>query len=128
MWPHRARIGWRARAGAEWHRGPPLHKALVITRTIVAKRINWDLVASNLAEAREEIECLEAVVAKRRGLKEVALQLSLEHAYHHLNFAWNARHATSNQYSNLTDAQFNRWGAFPTKVIEAYRIERKKKT
>ena len=28
--PHRARNGWRARAGAEWHRGPPLHKALAV--------------------------------------------------------------------------------------------------
>jgi hypothetical protein len=27
-WPHRARNGWRARAGAEVHRGPPLHEAL----------------------------------------------------------------------------------------------------
>jgi len=31
-WPHRARIRWRARAGAEVHRGPPLHKALDLTR------------------------------------------------------------------------------------------------
>ena len=27
-WPHRARNRWRARAGAEWHRGPPLSTAL----------------------------------------------------------------------------------------------------
>jgi hypothetical protein len=29
-WPHRARNEWRARAGADWHRGPPLHRALGI--------------------------------------------------------------------------------------------------
>jgi hypothetical protein len=112
---------------ANWHRGRPLRETLVITGDIVPRRINWAVVASNLADAREGIERLEAVVAKRRGLNEVALQLSLEHAYHHLNVAWNARHASSKQYSQLTDAQFNRWAKFPKGVIEEYRVERKRK-
>jgi hypothetical protein len=88
--------------------------------------INWKVVASNLAEAREEIEEFEALLAKRGRRSEVDLQLSLEHAYHHLNVAWNARRATMRQYRNLTDAQFNQWGRFP-KGIAPYRVSRTSK-
>jgi hypothetical protein len=34
--PHRARNRWRARAGAELRRGPPLNKALAIMRSVAA--------------------------------------------------------------------------------------------
>jgi hypothetical protein len=43
-WPHRARIRWRARAGAEWHRGPPLHKALDVMVTFALTRRGYDSV------------------------------------------------------------------------------------
>ena len=91
----------------------------------MAKPINWSLVAGNLAEARAEIESLEAVLKSKRRRSEVALQLSLEHAYHHLNVAWNARRATDKEYRSITNAQFNRWGVFP-RAIEAYRLPTRK--
>ena len=47
-WPHRARIRWRARAGAEWHRGPPLHKALERMPSQRAIAIHVGLVTSAL--------------------------------------------------------------------------------
>jgi len=90
------------------------------------KPINWSVVAGNLAQAREELESIEAAIGRRRGRSEVALQHSLEHAYHHLNIAWNARRATSKQYSAMSDAQFNRWAKYP-RGIEEYRLTRKSK-
>lgn len=92
----------------------------------MAKPINWSLVAGNLAEARAEIEAFEAMLKSKHRRSEVALQLSLEHAYHHLNVAWNARRASAKQYRNITDAQFNRWGIFP-RAIEAYRLPTRKR-
>ena len=42
-------------------------------------------------------------------LTEGALAVSLEHAYHHLNFAWNGRFKTMEE----ADAQFDRNEKFP---------------
>lgn len=42
-------------------------------------------------------------------LQECALAASLEHAYHHLNFAWNGRFKTMRE----ADAQFGRNEKFP---------------
>ena len=46
---------------------------------------------------------------KHRSLTEGALAVSLEHAYHHLNFAWNGRFKTMEE----ADAQFDRNEKFP---------------
>jgi hypothetical protein len=83
------------------------------------KKLNWHIILSNLAEAREQIEAIEARLKAGEKLNEVGLQILFEHTYHHLNFAWNARHASDKQYSRLTDAQFNQWSKFPEE-IEAY--------
>jgi hypothetical protein len=45
----------------------------------------------------------------RRPLTEGAFAVSLEHAYHHLNFAWNGRFKTMEE----ADAQFDRNEKFP---------------
>jgi hypothetical protein len=77
------------------------------------KRINWKLVAKQLAETREELQRLEAMVASRKSRSEGALQVGLEHAYHHLNFAWNARRMTDKSHRNLTARQFQSGSRFP---------------
>jgi len=45
-----------------------------------------------------------------------------EHAYHHLNFAWNIRHSPRKDYTNLTDRDFNRWSKYPME-IEEYKLD-----
>ena len=85
------------------------------------KRINWKLVAANLAEAREEIERMESVVVRPSKRDEPALNVALAHAYHHLNFAWNARYMRDEQYRRLSDSQFNRSSKFPA-AVKAYRV------
>jgi hypothetical protein len=77
------------------------------------KRINWKLVAKQLAEAREELQRLEGMVSTQKSRSKGALQVGLEHAYHHLNFAWNAREMTDKSHRNLTPRQFQRGSRFP---------------
>jgi hypothetical protein len=77
------------------------------------KRINWKLVAKQLVEAREELQRLEEMVASRTARSEGALQAGVEHAYHHINFAWNARRMTDKSHRNLTTRQFQRGSRFP---------------
>jgi hypothetical protein len=77
------------------------------------KIINCKIIESNIREAREELEKLESQLAKNEKPTEVELELSLRHAYHHLNFAWNIRHTETAKYQHSTDSDFKNWGKFP---------------
>ena len=81
-----------------------------------ARKMNWQIIKSNIKEAREQLEKLERAISSDDPPDEVELQLMLEHAYHHLNFAWNIRDASTEQYASMTDEDFNRWGKFPTDI------------
>jgi hypothetical protein len=80
------------------------------------KRLNFAIIQSNLSEAVEELQGLERKAAKEK-LTEAEFQVGLLHAYHHLNFSWNIRHRTTEEYASLTEKQFKEWGRYP-KAIE----------
>ncbi len=82
----------------------------------MSDQLNWDVVTSNLSEALEELQRLADVATDQQARNEVELQFRIEHVYHHLNVAWNARHATHQNYNQLTQDDFNLWGRFPTDV------------
>jgi hypothetical protein len=90
-------------------------------------KLNWKIILPNIAEAREQLEQIEARAKSGKKPAEGELQVMLEHAYHHLNFAWNVRHVITKRYAKLSDAEFNRWSKFP-KEIEEWKIEKKKKS
>ena len=78
---------------------------------------NRQIVRTNLSEAIEELQKLERRAVDEELLEE-HLQIGLLHAYHHLNFAWNARRISTSEYSRLTQAQFEKWGTYPAADIE----------
>jgi len=73
-------------------------------------RMNWKIIESNIREAREQLEEIERLISSKKYPCEEELQVMVEHAYHHLNFAWNTRRVTTKEYRKLTDEEFNRWG------------------
>ncbi len=79
------------------------------------RALNPYIIGRNLDEAIEELTRTRQRVASGEILVE-QLQVGLAHAYHHINFAWNARFASTEAYAHLTKAQFNRWGKFPTNI------------
>ncbi len=85
------------------------------------QKLNWEIILSNLAEAREQLVKIELQVKKGEAPAEGEFQVMLEHAYHHLNFAWNLRRVSTNKYAHLTDEEFNRWSKFP-KDLEEWKI------
>ena len=89
-------------------------------------KLNWEIILYNIAEAREQLEQIEERVKNEKKLAEGELQVMLEHAYHHLNFAWNIRHVSTKSYSQLSDDEFNEWSEFP-KQIEVFKIVKKSK-
>jgi hypothetical protein len=85
------------------------------------RRLNPDIILYNVSEAREELERIEALIRAGDKLSEGELSVMFEHAYHHLNFAWNARRAPMKSYQHLKDEDFNAWGRFPAD-IEPYTV------
>jgi hypothetical protein len=81
------------------------------------KRLNRRIIASNLAEAIEELRRLHDLASNGK-LNETELKVGHCHAYHHLNFAWHIRHVPTAQYAALTNSQFKRWGKYPTRIEE----------
>ena len=77
------------------------------------KRLNWNIISSNIQEAIEELQELEKKIASAKRPSEAELELSLRHAYHHLNSAWNIRHTETSKYRRLSEKDFKNWGKFP---------------
>jgi hypothetical protein len=76
-------------------------------------KLNWDIVARNLAEAREQLAEIEALIQAGNPPRPVVFQVMMQHAYHHLNFAWNARHWPTRRYAHLTEEDFKAGGQLP---------------
>ncbi len=89
-------------------------------------RLSWEIILYNIAEAREQLEQIEERAKNGEKPAEDELQIMLEHAYHHLNFAWNIRHVSTKRYSQLSDDEFNEWSKFP-KQIEVSKIVKRRK-
>lgn len=79
-------------------------------------KLNWKIVLYNVREAREQLEEIENYIAQQKTLSEAELHIKLEHAYHHLNFAWNIRRKSSKSYAELSDEDFNEWSKFPKEM------------
>ena len=88
------------------------------------RQLNYDLLLFHVREASQELESLllhirdmlgeplrkdERELLYRGKLSEAGLQSSLEHAYHHLNFAWNIRYRDTEN----ADKHFDRDEKFP---------------
>jgi hypothetical protein len=89
-------------------------------------RVNRRIVSLNVAEAREELQRIEREIAAGTAMPDWQLQIWLEHAYHHLNVAWNARSAPMARYRNMTDRDFNSWAQFPRDIEIAHVTPRSK--
>ena len=105
------------------------------------KELTWKPILSNLTEARGELlslceylyfldfgelpedchwigECSDYIAylqkqEMRNPFNELALFVRLEHAYHHLNWAWNCRRTPEERVLNFTDSDASRWNRFP---------------
>lgn len=79
-------------------------------------KLSWEIILSNLAEAREQIEQIEELAKSKKKPSEIEFQIKMLHTYHHLNFAWNIRHASTKSYAQLSDDDFNKWGKYPIDI------------
>ena len=93
------------------------------------RQLNFDLLLFHVREASQELDGLLLRIKKMLGeleeplseedkailhvydrpLEEGGLKVSLEHVYHHLNFAWNVRYKNTEN----ADSHFDRDEKFP---------------
>jgi hypothetical protein len=85
-------------------------------------KLNWKIIESNIAEAKEELENIEKQIQSSKKPNIAEFQISLQHAYHHLNFAWNAKYKKTKEYKEMTNKDFKKCGKYP-KDIEKFDIE-----
>jgi len=75
--------------------------------------MNLDYILYNMREAHKDLgRAIEELVAESTHY-ESDLYLAMQHVYHHLNTAWNARHSTPEQSGVCTAEDFHRWRQYP---------------
>jgi hypothetical protein len=81
-------------------------------------RINWKTVIGDIAEAREELQNIEKMIDSGHSPTLEDFQTRLEHVYHHLNVAWNARYISTKHYSEMTQEAYDLWSQHPTDIFQ----------
>jgi hypothetical protein len=84
----------------------------------IARHMNTDFLLFNLLEAQKEIEKTIRDLETDSDYGEPEFSVAMMHLYHHVNTAWNARDSTPEQSKACSDEDFNRWGRYPTDLIE----------
>lgn len=71
-----------------------------------------EVVEARLKELEEGAKWRE----KKGPLTEFGVFVALDHAFFHLNFAWNCRNASIERMRACSDGDFGRWGRFPAEA------------
>jgi hypothetical protein len=75
--------------------------------------MNKEHLRFHLQEALEELSRTVAQCENNSEFSEGELLIGMQHLYHHLNTAWNARNLGQERVEQAADADFNAWGSFP---------------
>lgn len=81
--------------------------------------IQREFMIGNLADAVEELQRIQKALEDPEYC-EFEFRLDLAHAYHHVNFAWNARSASDDSLLHLSDSNFTAWSRFPVGEIPEF--------
>ena len=81
---------------------------------------NKHLIASNIKEAKEQLEEILKDIETVKEYSEVELQIALEHSYHHLNFAWNIRNIEEKRAEACSKNDYKEWSKHPATEITEY--------
>jgi hypothetical protein len=77
--------------------------------------LNRQWVSFHLGEAIQELQKVTTALESRAMTRE-EFEIALEHAYHHINTAWNSRSITNEEAKNHSDTDYIRWRHFPTEL------------
>lgn len=78
--------------------------------------LNKQVIRYNLEEAEEEIAVMLERLRRPDEYGEASFHASMQHLYHHLNTAWNARREPPEAVAQASPVQLEAWNRFPTDV------------
>lgn len=79
------------------------------------------IIISNLREAKFEIDSIIERLENEQNYTLGSFGVDLEHAYHHMNFAWNIRGVSDvNAVIHLSHNNFIKWSKYPSSEIKEY--------
>lgn len=78
-----------------------------------------EAIRQNISEAREQLEEIEKSLLNPE-YEACELQVDLEHAYHHLNYAWNIREESDAALAELSAENFAKWSRYPADDIHEF--------
>lgn len=81
---------------------------------------NRDLIIANLEEAIEQLQETASEIRDDKEYDEGQLRIDLEHAYHHLNYAWHIRKASESEAAECSQENYVKWSKFPVGEILEY--------
>jgi hypothetical protein len=76
--------------------------------------MNRDYVLYHLREAAEELTRTIAEIENKADYDDVEFEAAMQHLYHHVNTAWNAREASEETARECSEKDFHAWRQFPT--------------
>ena len=78
--------------------------------------MNKEYIKFNLSEAVEQLKKTLERMDNDKKYSEIEYELDMEHAYHHLNHAWNARNEPTEKTKKCEQSDFDKWRQFPTDI------------
>lgn len=72
----------------------------------------------HLREALEELQRTIAALESTPDYGDGEFSVAVEHLYHHLNTAWNARTASVERTVTCSEDDFIRWRQFPSDLLQ----------
>lgn len=68
----------------------------------------------DLQDAHEDLTRIIADLKDDPDCDETEYRIDMAHLYHHINSAWNARHATVDEIG--AEGKYKKWGQFPQDI------------
>ena len=76
--------------------------------------MNRTWVLFHLREAAEELSRTISEIETEADYDDVEFEVAMQHLYHHVNTAWNARDASAQATTECSENDFYVWRQFPT--------------
>ena len=82
--------------------------------------MNKQFIKSNISEAIEELQRIIEEIDQDDEYSEPEFSVAMEHAFHHLNFAWHIRNVSENEAGECSEDNFKKWSKFPVGELLEY--------
>ena len=82
--------------------------------------MNKQFIKSNISEAIEELQKILREMDREDDYSESEFSVAMEHAFHHLNFAWHIRNVPEDVAGECSEENFKKWSMFPVGELFEY--------